>query len=128
MAQLGDILAELREDCGLTQKDLSELLHISISSVSAYESGKRFPSIDVLIAYAKQFNVSTDYILRLSNSSHSASVFSEEFSRGRTIGDIISDLKKLQPEQREALLVALDSMTFYADITGKTGANGGKSK
>ena len=128
MTQLGDILAELREDRGLTQKDLSELLHISISSISAYESGKRFPSIDVLIAYAKQFNVSTDYILRLTDNSHAASVFSEEFSHSRTIGDMISDLKKLQSEQRDALLVILDSMTFYADITGKTNTNGGKRR
>lgn len=128
MTQLGDILAELREDRGLTQKDLSELLHISISSISAYESGKRFPSIDVLIAYAKQFEVSTDYILRLTDSRHPMSVFTEEYHHGRTVGDMISDLKKLQPEQREAMLVALDSMTFYAEVTRKTGKNGGRSK
>lgn len=128
MAQLGDILAELREDSGFTQKDLSELLHVSVSSISAYESGKRLPSIDVLIAYARQFNVSTDYILRLTNSSESLSVFTEEYYNGRRIGDIISDLKKLRPEQRDALLVALDSMTFYADITGKTTMNGGRNR
>lgn len=128
MTQLGDILAELREDKGFTQKELSKLLHVSISSISAYESGKRLPSIDVLTAYAKQFDVSTDYILRLTDSSQSLSVFTEEFYRGRIIGDVICDLKKLQPEQREALLVALDSMTFYADITGKTGMNGGRNK
>ena len=67
MTQPGEILAELREDNGLTQKDLSELLHISISSISAYESGKRFPSIDVLVAYARHFNVSTDYLLGLTD-------------------------------------------------------------
>lgn len=128
MAQLGEILAELREDSGFTQKDLSELLHVSVSSISAYESGKRLPSIDVLIAYAKQFNVSTDYILRLTDSSESLSVFTEEFYGGKMIGDVISDLKKLRSEQREALLVALDSMTFFADITGKTTMNGGRNK
>lgn len=128
MAQLGDILAELREDCGFTQKDLSELLHVSISSISAYESGKRLPSIDVLIAYAKQFDVSTDYILRLSDNRESLSVFTEEFHNGRMIGDVITDLKRLQPEQREALLVALDSMTFFADIKGKTAMNGGHKR
>lgn len=128
MAQLGDILAELREDSGFTQKDLSELLHVSVSSISAYESGKRLPSIDVLIAYARQFNVSTDYILGLTNSSESLSVFTEEYYNGRMIGDIISDLKKLHPEQRDALLVALDSMTFYADIAGKTTMNGGRNR
>ena len=128
MAQLGDILAELREDRGLTQKDLSELLHVSISSISAYESGKRLPSIDVLIAYAKQFDVSTDYILRLTDNRDSLSVFTEEFYNGRTIGNVIGDLKKLQPEQRDALLVALDSMTFFADIKGKTTTNGGHNR
>lgn len=128
MSQLGDILAELREDSGFTQKDLSELLHVSVSSISAYESGKRLPSIDVLIAYAKQFQVSTDYILRLTDNSESLSVFTEEFYHGKMIGDVIFDLKKLQPEQRKALLVALDSMTFYADITGKTTMNGGRNQ
>lgn len=128
MLQLGDILAELREDCGYTQKDLSELLHISISSISAYESGRRFPSIDVLMAYARQFDVSTDYILRLTDSSDSLSVFTEEFYGGKTIGNVISDLKKLHPEQRDALLVTLDSMTLYADIKGKTTMNGRRDR
>lgn len=128
MTQIGEILTELREDNGLTQGDLAKLLHVSVSSISAYESGKRIPSIDVLTAYARYYDVSTDYILGLTKSTESISVFSEEIVPGKTINEVIADIKKLRPDQREALVITLNSMAFYADITSKTNMNGGRHK
>jgi len=128
MAQIGEILAELREENNWTQGYLAELFHVSVSSISAYEIGKRPPSIDVLVAYARQFNVSTDYILGLTRSTEPLSVFSDEYVPGKTIGDLIQDMKKLRPEQREALLVILRDMHLYAEISKKTDMSGDRNK
>ena len=53
----------LRED--MTQAQLAQKLSLTKSVISAYETGLRLPSYDVLIQIAKIFNVTTDYLLGL---------------------------------------------------------------
>ncbi len=60
-------LKDLREDSDLKQKELAEYLHIKQNTYSQYENGQRQIPIEVLIKLAKYYNVSTDYILGLSN-------------------------------------------------------------
>lgn len=60
-------LKELREDLDLKQKDLAEYLHIKQNTYSQYENGQRQLPIDILVNLAKYYNVSTDYILGLTN-------------------------------------------------------------
>ena len=48
---------------GLTQKALAEKMGISASAVGMYEQGRREPSGAMLVAMAKIFGVSTDYLL-----------------------------------------------------------------
>lgn len=60
-------LKDLREDRDLTQQALSEYLHISQNTYSQYENGQRQLPIEILIALAKFYNTSTDYILELTN-------------------------------------------------------------
>ena len=56
-------IRDLREDRDLTQKEVAEVLHISQNTYSQYENGKRQMPIDCLIALAKYYETSTDYIL-----------------------------------------------------------------
>lgn len=60
-------LKDLREDSDITQKELAEYLHIKQNTYSQYENGQRQLPIDVLIALAKYYNVSTDYILGIAD-------------------------------------------------------------
>ena len=60
-------LKDLREDLDLKQKEIAEYLHIKQNTYSQYENGQRQVPIDVLIKLAKYYNVSTDYILGLSD-------------------------------------------------------------
>lgn len=62
---LGDNLRNLRETKKITQKQMSEILGISKSNVSKYESNDVEPNIDILKRYAEYFSVSTDYLLEL---------------------------------------------------------------
>ena len=67
MNKLGERIKQLRINKQLNQKQLASLLDCSSSVVSAYESNIRKPSLDNLIALARIFNVSTDYLLGNAN-------------------------------------------------------------
>ncbi|MBR6916613.1 MAG: helix-turn-helix transcriptional regulator [Clostridia bacterium] len=60
-------IRDLREDSDITQKTIADYLHIRQNTYSQYETGQRQISIDVLIKLAKFYDVSTDYILDLTN-------------------------------------------------------------
>ena len=56
-------LRNLRKDRGITQEELAEVLYVSRTAVSKWESGKGYPSIDSLIAISKYFEVTVDELL-----------------------------------------------------------------
>lgn len=65
----GDVMRikDLREDNDLTQKEVAKYLHIRQNTYSQYETGHRQIPIEVLIALAKFYKTSTDYILGLTD-------------------------------------------------------------
>ena len=60
-------LKDLREDLDITQKAIAEYLHIKQNTYSQYENGQRQIPLDMLIALAKYYKTSTDYILELTD-------------------------------------------------------------
>lgn len=60
-------IRELREEEGLKQTELANMLNIKQNTYSQYETGAREISIDVLIKLSKIYGVSTDYILGLTD-------------------------------------------------------------
>ena len=67
MVDFGNVLKTLRLKKGMTQAQLAFKLGVTKSVISAYETGLRLPSYDILIHIAKLFNVSTDYLLGMEN-------------------------------------------------------------
>ncbi|MDE7018976.1 MAG: helix-turn-helix domain-containing protein [Lachnospiraceae bacterium] len=67
MVDFGSSLKVLRLKANMTQAQLALKLGLTKSVISAYETGLRLPSYDILIHIAKIFNVSTDYLLGLEN-------------------------------------------------------------
>ena len=65
MVDFGNALKTLRLREDMTQAQLAQKLSLTKSVISAYETGLRLPSYDVLIQIAKIFNVTTDYLLGL---------------------------------------------------------------
>ena len=63
MRDFSEIAKELRESKHLTQTQLAQRMWVKKSIISAYETDARPPSLDMLIKYAKEFNVSADYLL-----------------------------------------------------------------
>lgn len=63
MVDFGSVLKTLRLKENMTQAQLAQKLGLTKSVISAYETGLRLPSYDILIHIAKIYNVSTDYLL-----------------------------------------------------------------
>ena len=60
-------IRDLREDRDLKQKHLAEVLNCSQQVYSNYELGQRDIPTDILIQLSQFYQVSTDYILGLTN-------------------------------------------------------------
>lgn len=62
-----DRIRELREDHDLRQVDIAHILNMSQTGYSKYECGRNDIPSSVLIALAKYYHVSTDYLLGLTD-------------------------------------------------------------
>lgn len=56
-------LRDMREDHDLTQKKLAEILGMSQTGYSKYETGKNDIPTEILIKLARLYDVSIDYLL-----------------------------------------------------------------
>lgn len=66
---LADRIKNLREQAGLTQAEVARSLGLSRSGVNAWEMGLSVPSTQYVVELAKKFDVSTDYLLGMENTS-----------------------------------------------------------
>ena len=60
---LGQRIALVRKNRGLSQAELARRLKISASAMGMYEQGRREPSAQVLVALARELEVTTDFLL-----------------------------------------------------------------
>ena len=56
-------IQDLRTDADLSQRQLSEILHISQRSYSHYETGSRNIPIEMLIRLANYYDISIEYLV-----------------------------------------------------------------
>ena len=75
--EFNEKLQELRKQKGLTQEELAEILFVSRTAVSKWESGRGYPNIESLKAISKYFEVTVDDLL----SGDELLVLSEEDNR-----------------------------------------------
>ncbi len=61
--EFNEKLQELRKQKGLTQEELAEILFVSRTAISKWESGRGYPNIDSLKAIAEFFNITIDEFL-----------------------------------------------------------------
>ena len=83
-------LQELRKSKGLTQEELAELLYVSRTAISKWESGRGFPNIESLKAISKFFSVSLDELL--SGEEILAIAENDHKQKERTVRDLVFGL------------------------------------
>lgn len=64
---IGETIRELRDSFNINQVELAKNLGVTKQCVSNWENDNILPSIDMLIKISKFFNVTTDYLLGLSD-------------------------------------------------------------
>ena len=103
---LGERIRALRVESGMTQEELAEMIRVSNTTLSQYETGARIPSDAVKIKIAEIFQVSVDYLIGFS---HTRNHPKKEPATGKGDGssDIdrrIRDLLSLVPEEKKPAL------------------------
>lgn len=61
--EIGKIISRLRNERGLNQRELAELLGVSNGAIGMWETGKRQPDLDTIKKIASFFNVTVDYLI-----------------------------------------------------------------
>ena len=64
---IGERLQEIRKDHGDTQQTLADKLNVSLYAVRCWEQDKSAPGHDTLVAICRLYQVSSDYLLGLSD-------------------------------------------------------------
>ena len=94
--ELGKRIKENRELKSMSQDDLANYLKVSRQSVSKWESGKNYPSLDILVVMSDYFNVSLDDFikgdvqLKKMVIKGEYQMYEEWESKGRTMGDFLA--------------------------------------
>lgn len=110
MIAFGEILAELRQDRKMTQKDLAQAMFVTVGTISNYENGVHYPDVERLISLADYFNVTTDYLLGRCKANVSPDVFDESIIGEKTMGQLVNDIRNLSRSRRQSLAIILDDM------------------
>jgi len=64
---LGHRLKRVRQDRGYTQEQLAEMVGINLKQVGRHENGETKPDGEIVARYAQALEVSTDYLLGVSD-------------------------------------------------------------
>ncbi len=114
----GAKLKELRMNKKMQQSELGNLLNLSPSTISLYESDNRKPTPEIIVKVASIFHVSTDYLLgnTTSKRNHYDLTEKNEMSIEKTLEKLVEeldnglyskDLKEYDEDSRALLINAL---------------------
>lgn len=123
MSHLGELLAELRQDKGMTQKELGKILCVSPGTISNYENGVHLPDAEKLVILADYFHVTTDFLLGRTASSVSSDLLQKFITDTKTVADILNIFTNLPSDRQKALALIMSDMeiNFMIDAYSKRG-------
>mgnify|MGYP002540538357 CR=1 FL=1 len=105
-------LRKLREEKGVTQKQLADIISISQQSINKYENHNIEPDIDTLIKMADYFETSVDYIVGHSKIRRKIEIVNS-YDLNAEEAKLVEDYRKLSNKQRFSIALILEN---YTDI------------
>ena len=87
--EVGEILAKLRKERNVGQKELAAFLSLSTGTISNYENGVHSPDLNTLCKLAEYFGVTTDYLLNRTDYRYDTKKMSQRLSRDYTLSDVV---------------------------------------
>ncbi len=97
-------MKEIQTDSDIKIRTLAKALNIQDYNLGSYLNGKRTMPYDVLISFAKYFQITTDYILGLTDDPALPYPVSAEERR------LLDGLRTLTPEQKELIVQSVELM------------------
>lgn len=94
-----DRIRALREKTGMSARKFAEEMGMKYTTYYGYETGSREPGSDSIVALAKYYNVTTDYILGIEKSPAPA----EADTGDKRLDCIIGNYHQLNEEGKDAL-------------------------
>ncbi len=96
-------LKKLRENAGISQKQLADSIGVSQQSINKYENHKIEPDIDTLIKIADYFETSVDYLIGHSTIRRKIER-TEEYELNAEESRLVEKYRKLSAKQRNSIL------------------------
>lgn len=103
-----DRIRALREKTGMSARKFAEEMGMKYTTYYGYETGSREPGSDSIVALAKYYNVTTDYILGIEKSPAPA----EADTGDKRLDGIIENYHQLNEEGKDALADRAEEMTY----------------
>ena len=112
-------LQHLRVDNDLKQSEIADFFHIKQVNISNWENNKEIIPLDKLNGYANYFNVSLDYLTKLSNKKYNDNKINLD---KRVVGNNLRKFRKLYNISQVSLASFLNTShsTISAYESGKT--------
>lgn len=104
MRSFGEILASLREERGIYQKELAAILKVSVGTISNYENNIHFPDQEALLQLADYFGVTVDYLLGRTSYRYSLDTLNEEYAPGRTVAELVDIIQHFSRQNTASFL------------------------
>lgn len=104
--QLGLRIKELRKKNKLTQAQLAEKVNIATKHESCIETGKNYPSAELIEKYAKVFNLEPAEVLRIPF----------KLSKSQLIQNIIKHLTTLAQEDIYKIYAIMDILNLQEEV------------
>lgn len=103
-----DRIRALREKTGMSARKFAEEMGMKYTTYYGYETGSREPGSDSIVALAKYYNVTTDYILGIEKSPAPA----EADTGDKRLDDIIENYHQLNEDGQQQLADQAESLTY----------------
>lgn len=108
-------LKKLREERGLTQKQVAEVLEMNPRTYSSYENNEREPNSEMLLMIADLFDVSIDYLVGYDE----RRIIKKEIGRTKDMSlnkaemELIQNYRKLSYQGKEHLKTTMEMYKSY---------------
>ncbi|MCH5179970.1 MAG: helix-turn-helix transcriptional regulator [Erysipelotrichales bacterium] len=101
-------LKALRKKLGLTQEQMADQLGFKRYTISDWESGRTEPDIESINKIAKKYNVTTDFLLGMTDLDNPSSITEDDFliAFSGLSGDLTEEQKKQMLDIANSLVVA----------------------
>jgi transcriptional regulator with XRE-family HTH domain len=100
----GQNIKKIREEKGMTQQQIAELIHMHRSNYSKIESGQREISVDALNKIAKYFGMTIDQIVNFDGA-----VPQEITVEDKTLMEQLKMIQELEPEEKSMVFKMVDT-------------------